>query len=589
VILALGTVLRLLHLAAVHDAPFVAELAMDSEEYHRWALTIAGGDWWGSEPFFQAPLYPYLLAVVYRLGGGLVAVYLLQILAAVAGGYALYRAGRLLGGEPLGLVAALLHAVYLPFVFYDVQLLKESLAVTLVCLLLWALVAARERSGWLPWLGAGVIVGLVILLRQNMLLVLPLLAALPLLGTRPWRRAWTECAAVVLGAILPLAPIAARNLALGGGVLPTHSGGVNFYIGNNAGADGTYRPIVPGKQVPSLELSEPHRLAEEALGRRLTAAEASRYWLGRGLSWARADPVAFVLLQVRKLGLFWGWYEWPDAVDYYWFKTRSPWLRLPLLEFGGVTGLALVGLFLERGRLRRWLPVLLVVAGWCLSTVVFIVLARYRLPVVPPLLLMAAVALVEVGRSARHGVTRRAATLGLLCCACCVAPHLAGYEPLASLAEYNLGRLAAERGRLAEAEDHFRRALDADPSAFMAALDLGSLAAGRGDIAAARVWFERAVATAPTFDEARASLGGALLASGDTGGAERELGQALALNPANPTALHNLAVLELKRGRVGRARELNRRLLELAPDHAPARRLQRKIERLSQETRRGGD
>ena len=72
-------------------------------------------------------------------------------------------------------------------------------------------------------------------------------------------------------------------------------------------------------------------------------------------------------------------------------------------------------------------------------------------------------------------------------------------------------------------------------------------------------------------------------------GAGRELGEALALNPENLTALHNSTVLELKLGRVDRARDLNRRVLELHPDHVPARSLQRKIERLSQEARGGGD
>ena len=54
--LALAALLRLAHWAAVRDEPFVAQLAMDSQEYDRWAAAIAAGDWLGREPFFQAPL-----------------------------------------------------------------------------------------------------------------------------------------------------------------------------------------------------------------------------------------------------------------------------------------------------------------------------------------------------------------------------------------------------------------------------------------------------------------------------------------------------------------------------------------------------
>ena len=68
------------------------------------------------------------------------------------------------------------------------------------------------------------------------------------------------------------------------------------------------------------------------MGRRLNAGEVSRYWLGRSLDWVRREPGAFARLQARKLGMFWSWYEWPDAVDYYHVKTLSPILRLPLLE-----------------------------------------------------------------------------------------------------------------------------------------------------------------------------------------------------------------------------------------------------------------
>ena len=83
--LAGAAALRLLHWAAVGRLPFVDQLVLDSAEYDRWARTLAAGDWLGSEPFFQAPLYPYLIGLVYRLAATPHAVYLLQIAAAVAG------------------------------------------------------------------------------------------------------------------------------------------------------------------------------------------------------------------------------------------------------------------------------------------------------------------------------------------------------------------------------------------------------------------------------------------------------------------------------------------------------------------------
>ena len=106
--------------------------------------------------FFQAPLYPYLSARSTRLAGrSLDAVYLLQIAAAVAGFWALYRAGAGDGGRAGRAGGGGLAAFYGPFLFHDVQLLKESLAVTAACFLLWAL-PRRARSGRAAlWLAAG--------------------------------------------------------------------------------------------------------------------------------------------------------------------------------------------------------------------------------------------------------------------------------------------------------------------------------------------------------------------------------------------------------------------------------------------------
>ena len=450
----------------------------------------------------------------------------------------------------LGALAAALGALYAPFIFYDVQLLKESLAVDLAAALLWALAVARRRGTLGAWLAAGALGGLLALLRENFLVAAPFL--LPLAGRRGEgvRRSLLRASAFVVGLALPLLPVAARNAALGGGFLPTTSqGGANFWIGNNPEADGTYRPLTPGRQIPRLEREEPRRLAESALGRTLSAAEVSRFWRARALAWAAAEPGRFARLQARKLALFWSGYEWPDAVDYYWMKTRSPALAAPLLEFGAVALGALAGaLLLLRARaLGAFAPALLFALGWMVSTVAFFLFARYRLPVVPALLALAAVPLERLGEAV---VARRwrAAALGAGVAALAWAlPHLAGYAPRATLVEYNLGRLFEEAGDTTLARAHYQAALAADPAAFLPALNLGNLAARGGAYDAARGWFERAVAAEPRSPEAWSNLGGARLALGDFDGAAAAFARALELDPHYPPALGNRELLRQRR------------------------------------------
>jgi hypothetical protein len=58
--------LRLLYLWQIDHAPFFDLRIGDAEGYHEWAKRIAAGDWLGRDVFYQAPLYPYFLAIIYR-------------------------------------------------------------------------------------------------------------------------------------------------------------------------------------------------------------------------------------------------------------------------------------------------------------------------------------------------------------------------------------------------------------------------------------------------------------------------------------------------------------------------------------------
>ncbi len=68
-IFLLAFAVRLLHVWQIRAAPFFSVLMGDSRGYDEWARRIAGGDWFGHEVFYQAPLYPYLLGVIYTITG----------------------------------------------------------------------------------------------------------------------------------------------------------------------------------------------------------------------------------------------------------------------------------------------------------------------------------------------------------------------------------------------------------------------------------------------------------------------------------------------------------------------------------------
>src|SRR5262249_30847872 len=64
VIFAVALSLRLLYLFEIQLIPLFYYLAGDGRTYDEWAQRIAAGDWLGSGVFYQAPLYPYVLALL---------------------------------------------------------------------------------------------------------------------------------------------------------------------------------------------------------------------------------------------------------------------------------------------------------------------------------------------------------------------------------------------------------------------------------------------------------------------------------------------------------------------------------------------
>jgi 4-amino-4-deoxy-L-arabinose transferase-like glycosyltransferase len=108
----LAFAVRVLYLWQIADAPFFGLRLGDAEAYHEWARRIAAGDWPGSGVFYQAPLYPYCLALIYSTVGESVAIVrLFQAMLGATSCALLGAAGIVLFGRA-GLAAGLALAIY---------------------------------------------------------------------------------------------------------------------------------------------------------------------------------------------------------------------------------------------------------------------------------------------------------------------------------------------------------------------------------------------------------------------------------------------------------------------------------------------
>src|SRR5712691_5560956 len=139
-IFATALAVRLVHVWQIRASPFFSVLMGDSHGYDDWAQRIAGGDWIGREVFYQAPLYPYLLGVIYAIGGrSLLLVRIIQVIIGSASCALLGLAASRLFSRRAGIVAGLMLALYAPAIFFDGLLQKSVIDVFFLCLVLWLL------------------------------------------------------------------------------------------------------------------------------------------------------------------------------------------------------------------------------------------------------------------------------------------------------------------------------------------------------------------------------------------------------------------------------------------------------------------
>lgn len=409
-IVALALIVRAIYLLQVRGHLFFNGYA-DSQFYHQWARHIVEGD---AQPkaFYMGPLYPYLVSFVYRLFGPHPPVVLwFQVLLGSVSCGLIYILARLTFDRRAGILAALMGVFYAVEIFYEGTLLMATLLYALYLTLLIALFFALRGKRGIFWILPGLLLGLAALGRANVLLYLPvLLVGIFLLASRPKRgRAGAIQAALclVLGVVAVILPVTVRNYVVEKDlVLISSNFGMNFFIGNNPDAMAYY------EKPRGLDLNEDQdgaKIAQVLAQRMLKPSEVSTFWLRRGLSFISAEPAAFLKLTLSKIKLFWNSYEVPQVENFDFFRRFAALLRFPLLTFTLLGPLGLLGMALSLSRWREVFFPLTFILTMTVSTVLFFVLSRLRLPICAPLMVFASFAITWIWQRLKERKIRQVA------------------------------------------------------------------------------------------------------------------------------------------------------------------------------------
>lgn len=541
---------------ALH-APFV-----DAQFHDYWAKGIATGEWSRPEgfqnpmipdhPFAKPPGYAYFVATIYLIARP---DYRIAVLVQMAMGLInivlAWRIGRWLFGRVAGLIAAGTGG-YWVLIYFEGELSDPTLTITLTLLLALAFRHWLTRPRWLTALAAGLILGILALVRSNILPLAPLMMlGMPLAGRGrlKLRRSAAHAALLALGTAAAIAPVTVRNYYAGSDgelVLIAANSGINLYMGNNPQVD-LIVPTVPGLEEMLHRVGWSHfddlaivRAVEAKVGRRLGYGGVSKYFSAKAMEFVREHPGRALSLTAQRAVRMLGPAEYGNdmlALD----REASPLLRRLPGNFTVVFVLAVAGFAQWAAAGRRRAPNKRRLTAWILAylavlygtSIICFLEARYRTPMLPLLAMPAAFCLV---RWARLAARRAVAPLAgwLVPCAGLYAAlwwpssdyqpnraywhylratqyagiadteHFAAelekayrLDPNNALIAFKFGRARLYQGRNEEAVRLFHRALEIKPDLFDAWFDLGSILYNAGRFEQAQEAFMHAARLNP--------------------------------------------------------------------------------------------
>ena len=180
-------------------------------------------------------------------------------------------------------------------------------------------------------------------------------------------------------------------------VLISSQSGVNLYIGNNERSDGS-SAIVPGTRPDWWGgYYDSIALAEADMGRALKPSEVSAWYTRKSFAFWRDHPSQAMALLGFKLRLFWTDWELGNNHDERFFALEfGPVLRWLPIGFGWLAPFGLLGFLLATRRVRSLFPLWIFLPVYTVSVVAYFVCARFRVPVLPVLMIFAAYAAVHL-------------------------------------------------------------------------------------------------------------------------------------------------------------------------------------------------
>ena len=535
IIFLIGFTIRAFHLLFWLKSPYWNGYFLDELYHYLWAKKIISGQILPYGVFFRAPLYPYLLSAIYSIfGTNGWAPRIFQNLWGLLSIVPFYWiAKRTIKKRWLIVLATFLWAINPIEIYFESRLLLDSFFAVGIIWLIYFTLLAREKRTRLSLLWLGLWLGGLAITRPTVLLIAPIIF-IYLWRYLRWRTLW-----IILSLAVPIAPITFANYENGDIVLIASQGGINFYIGNNPQSDGT------SAVVPEFGWNWQYRqcvgLAERQTGEKLTPSQVSSFYYRKGLNFWRKDFWNALKLLGKKILLLFGATEIGNNGNIYFLSRGSPIFYLILFGFGWglFIPFAIIGIFgkkFENKSLLVWIVII-----YSFGIVLFFVCSRFKLPLIPPIILFAAAGidyLVEKIRGRNYYTIAIVLFLGIL-----TFVDFFGWRRLDDpLSHFALGNIYFRSGKLDAAKSEYNRTLAMNPNFRGVHLNLGAMYFKLGEIDSAKVEFIKEVQCEGEICRALSNLGVIERIKSNLSSALSYGRQALEKCPDNPDVIYNYAL-----------------------------------------------
>lgn len=354
-------------------------LKYDDINYHQLAVEIAHG----SEItfYFTSSGYSFLLGLlIFLFGDHFIVIQVVQSLLSSLTALMMYRIGKSLHSQQMGLIVFIIFMFNPTFVRYSQQLMSETLFIFLLVSLFYIL-EVYSRFTPTSLLVLGFLSAYAFVVRNMFLFFIPVIIFWMIWQQRNKISSIYSMGFMVVGLGSVLIPFFMINYSLLGTPFTSSGGGLNLWMGNNPDATGFYDMA----------------LYREKIGRDdHVSVETDAYLRNEVKQFISEHPWQFLLLFLKKTYLLWK----PDT-----YLLTNGDLQQKIYGMGKVfyyLGVilipGLVGIWLSRHYWRRYGLTFLFVLYNTAIVALHVVLFRYRIPMLPCMMIFSAVFYVSVGR-----------------------------------------------------------------------------------------------------------------------------------------------------------------------------------------------